>query len=128
MANAVGGALTKALSQYKQAEKLGRIHVSGQGAQKNPLQDGIGGLPDLPGDASRFKNELHTINKAVVKPMKAQGITTENAIHAQVMGVGNIEQTATATQELSSQLEITTQFLRLLNEGIKDLTRGTMGG
>ena len=126
MSSALG--ISKALSQYKQAEKLGRIQIGGQSGDKNPLQDGIGTVGSLPDDKNSFKNELSSINKHVVKPFKTQGMTAEHAIKDQVLGVGNIEKTATATQEFSAQLEITTQFLRLLNEGIKDLTKGTMGG
>lgn len=129
---AISGVYTKAMSQYKQAEVLGRIHIQGQSAGRNPLQTGIGslaGLDSLGGGSSHtFKNELHSIHQAVVKPLEKQGQVAEHAIRDHVFGSGNIEHTATATQELSTQIEVTSQFLRLLNEGLKDLTRGTMGG
>lgn len=124
MSNAVGVFFSKALSQYKNAENLGRVQVGSQ----NPLQNGIGHLPDTHEGGASFKNELHAINQAVVKPMKQHGAFTEKALKDQILGIGDTEHTAVALQQLNEKLEIVAQTVRILNEGVKELTKGTMGG
>jgi|GEM_PF-6289376 len=71
-----------------------------------------------------FKNELGSMMQGVMKT----GGDAENAVAKQIMGVGSVEQTALALNDLNTRLEVVAQAIRISIEKLTELTSRTMGG
>lgn len=74
-----------------------------------------------------FKNEFSNLT-GLFQGVKQSGASTEAAVTSQIMGTGNIEQTAIALNDLNTRLELLSQFLKIGIEKIDQLTTRTMGG
>lgn len=106
-----------AIQNYTSAAKLTQ--------PKGGVETVVGGKDSS--TSTSFKNEFSGIN-GMFQGVKQSGASTEMAVTGQIMGTGNIEQTAIALNDLSSRLELLSQFLKMGIEKIDILTSKTMGG
>lgn len=108
------------IESYKQAAQLAN--------PQHGLSTLVGGGGESKTGNPAFKGELSNVLGALYQGIKNQGHTAETHVTQQIMGVGNVEQTAVSLSELNANLEVAAQGLRIAVEKINELTTRTMGG
>lgn len=106
------------ISSYSQAARLIKPQAS-----LNTMVVGDESKSDL-----SFKGALSNAASNLYDNVKQQGRAADAQIVQQVMGVGNVEQTAISLAELNANMEVIAQALRIGIEKLNELTTRTMGG
>ena len=108
------------IANYSQAAKLAQP------------QQSLGAIVDSASETKKgskdFQQTLSSVMNNLYQGVKQQGHTTETHLSQQIMGVGNIEETAMSLAELNANLDVVAQGLRIAVEKITELTTRTMGG
>ena len=112
-----------AISQYQQAARL----KAPTGTLDTAMGNG-GSTPSGAASSAGFKDTLGSAVSGMYDQVKHKGTAAESHITQQIMGTGNVEQTAVSLAELQTNLEVLAQGLRIAVEKITELTTRTMGG